>query len=164
MCLLALCLLGLKFASCASAGACRGCGGHEPKAPVPAAAARLTPHARTRYPCMPLLRLRGGVGGQHKMSRKDAAANSRSASTRASRTPAPPPPAPAEVPRVSPSPPGGAVLLEGVPSVDGHHALITCLEYKRGFVYTGSVDRTVRVWDAVSGECLQVSSRVRTSM
>jgi len=54
---------------------------------------------------------------------------------------------------------GGDARLVGVPSADGHDALITCLQYKRGFVYTGSVDRTVRVWDATTGECLRVLER-----
>ena len=55
--------------------------------------------------------------------------------------------------------PDGGMVLECAPSTERHDALITCLQYKDGYVYSGSVDRTTRVWDAVTGQCLQVLQR-----
>jgi WD40 repeat protein len=49
---------------------------------------------------------------------------------------------------------GGGVVLECVASKEGYDALITCLitQCTNEFVYTGSVDRSVRVWDAKTGQ------------
>jgi hypothetical protein len=55
--------------------------------------------------------------------------------------------------------PDGGMVLECAPSTEHHDALITCLQYKDGYVYSGSVDRTTRVWDAVTGQCLQILQR-----
>jgi len=46
----------------------------------------------------------------------------------------------------------GPKVLECATSAECHDALITCLQYHNGYVYTGSIDRTVRVWDARSGQ------------
>ena len=37
-----------------------------------------------------------------------------------------------------------SVVLECETSTEGHTALITCLEYRRGCVYTGSIDGALR--------------------
>ena len=63
-------------------------------------------------------------------------------------------------------PSGGAdvtescMVLECEASTERHEALITCLQYKRGHVYTGSIDGTLRVWDALSANCIQILQRV----
>ena len=56
---------------------------------------------------------------------------------------------------------GGGVVLECVASKEGYDALITCLitQCTNEFVYTGSVDRSVRVWDAKTGQGVKTLQR-----
>lgn len=148
--ILALGLLGLGF-ECIPATPSFGSRVPEPKAPVYANA----PHGPARRLHVSFLRLRGGTRSQRGMGTRFARTDARDGSARENPE--------EEVPQTF-SPDihhsgRSAKALEGVPSDDGHNGLITCLEYKRGFVYTGSVDRTVRVWDAGTGECLQVLQR-----
>ena len=41
-------------------------------------------------------------------------------------------------------------------TLQGHTGGVWCLEMKDDLIVSGSTDRSLRVWDAASGECKQV--------
>ena len=42
-------------------------------------------------------------------------------------------------------------------TLQGHTGGVWCLEMKDDLIVSGSTDRSLRVWDAASGECKRVS-------
>ena len=45
-------------------------------------------------------------------------------------------------------------------TLQGHTGGVWCLEMKDDLIVSGSTDRSLRVWDAASGECKRVSCLV----